>query len=189
MMDTVIKNDNKKDLLLENILNDIYLLPKWEMIKSFSLTEKHLFFHKKILNVNLFRKFSSKHLLEKYCIKAENDNILARMDLKVYKDSVYIINLEINSALNFERLMEFLLQAAIEKALYNTTKKEVVYNFTSNLITGGRIRKLLINNEFIPADNQSSYEKNMFGEIFSIKADSDSLWMKKIRQMPILINK
>jgi len=189
MINTIVKNDNKHKLSVENLLNDIYLLPKWEMIKSFSLTGKRFFFIKEILNVNIFRKFSSKHQIEKYCLKTQDDTMLAAMDLKVYKDSVYIINLNIYSSSNFEQLMESMLQVAVEKALYNTTEKEVVFNLTSGLITGSRIKKVLINNEFTQAENQSSYEKEMFGETFSIKAGNDSVWMKKIRQMPILINK
>ena len=111
------------------------------------------------------------------------------MDLKIYKDSVYIINLDIESQTNFEQLTERLLQVAIEKALYNTTEKEVVMNLTAGLIVKNRIRKALLNNGFTSAENQSSYEKEMFGETFSIRVSEDSNWMRTIKQMPILINK
>ena len=111
------------------------------------------------------------------------------MDLKVYKDSVYIINLSLESHVNFEPLIDKMLQIAIEKALYNTSDKKVVFNLTSGMLIKNKIRKILIANEFKQEENQSSYEKNMFGETFFICIDNSSVWMKKIKQMPILINK
>lgn len=189
MINTLVKNENKHKISVENLLNDIYLLPKWEMIKTFALTQKRFFVGLKSFNVNLFRKFSSKNLLEKYSIRTDDEKVLASMDLKVYKDSVYIINLDVESQVNFEQLLDKLLQVAVEKALYNTSEREVVINLTSGLIVRNRIKKVLINNEFKQEESQSSYEKEMFGETFSIRVDNNSVWMKKIKQMPILINK
>lgn len=189
MLNTLVKENNKHNISIENLLNDVYLLPKWEMIKSFSLTEKRFFFRKKLVNVDLYRKFSSKNQLEKYSIRTEDEKVLANMDLKIYKDSVYIINLDIESQTNFEQLTEKLLQVAVEKALYNTTEKEVVINLTAGLIVKNRIRKILLNNEFIAEENQSSYEKEMFGETYTAKVTGDSSWIKRIKQMSILINK
>ena len=189
MLNTLVKENNKQNISIENLLKDVYLLPKWEMIKSFALTEKRFFFRKRLVNVDLYRKFSAKNQLEKYSIRTEDERILANMDLKIYKDSVYIINLDIESQTNFEQLVERMLQVAVEKALYNTTEKEVVMNLTAGLIVKNRIRKALLNNGFMTAENQSSYEKEMFGETFSIKVSEDSNWLKTIKQMPILINK
>ena len=189
MLNTLIKENNKQNISIENLLKDVYLLPKWEMIKSFALTEKRFFFRKKLVNVDLYRKFSAKNQLEKYSIRTEDERVLANMDLKIYKDSVYIINLDIESQTNFEQLIERLLQVAVEKALYNTTEKEVVINLTAGLIVKNRTRKALLNYGFMTAENQSSYEKEMFGETFSIRVLDDSNWMRIIKQMPILINK
>ena len=189
MLNTLVKENNKQNISIENLLKDVYLLPKWEMIKSFALTEKRFFFRKKLVNIDLYRKFSAKNQLEKYSIRSEDERTLANMDLKIYKDSVYIINLDIESQTNFEQLAERLLQVAVEKALYNTTEKEVVMNLTAGLIVKNRIRKTLLNNGFMTAENQSSYEKEMFGETFSIRVSNDSDWMRIIKQMPILINK
>ena len=189
MLNTLVKENNKQNISIENLLKDVYLLPKWEMIKSFALTEKRFFFRKKLINIDLYRKFSAKNQLEKYSIRSEDERTLANMDLKIYKDSVYIINLDIESQTNFEQLAERLLQVAVEKALYNTTEKEVVMNLTAGLIVKNRIRKTLLNNGFMTAENQSSYEKEMFGETFSIRVSNDSDWMRIIKQMPILINK
>lgn len=189
MINTVINNNNKQKLSLDNILSDVYLLPKWEMIKSFSLMQKKFFIKTRTINVNLFRKFSSKNLLEKYSIRTTDGNNLANMTLKVYKDCVYIIDLDIESNMNFVQITEKLLQVSIEKALYNTTGKEVFINLTSGLLTKNRIKKILLSNDFIQEENQSSYEKDMFGETFSIKTDNNILWGKRIKQSPILINK
>lgn len=188
MLNTLVK-ENKQNISIENLLKDVYLLPRWEMIKSFALTEKKFFFRKRLLNIDLYRKFSAKNQLEKYSIRTEDERVLANMDLKIYKDSVYIINLDIESQTNFEQLVKHLLQVAIEKALYNTTEKEVVMNLTAGLIVKNRIRKVLLNNGFMAAENQSNYEKEMFGETFSIKISNESEWNKTIKQMPILINK
>ena len=188
MINTLVRNNNKI-LTVEKVFNDIYLLPKWEKIKSFSFTKRLMMFKTRSLDVNLFRKFSSKNLLEKYSLRTTNDKILANMDLKIYKDSVYIINLNIQAGMEFEQALSKLLQVAIEKALYNTTEKEVIINLTSGIITKNKIKKVLLNNEFVAEENQSSYEKEMFGESFSIKVDNTSNWYKKIKQMPILINK
>ncbi len=92
-----ILDNNKTKFLSENLLNNIYLMPKWEKIKTFSILQNTLFFKKENYNVDLFRKFSSKNMLEKYLIKSQDNLELANMDLKIYKDCVYIINLNIKN--------------------------------------------------------------------------------------------
>lgn len=191
MINSLIKHENKNNnkVSIDNILNDIYLLPKWEMIKEFTIFDNSFFFIKNSLNLKLYRKFSSKNQLEKYSIRTENDKVLASMDIKVYKDSVYIINLDINSTLHFDKITEKLIQVAAEKALYNTTEQEVVINLTSGIIIKHKIKKYLTNNEFKPEENQSNYEKELFGETFTLKVNKDSKWVKRIKQLPFLINK
>ena len=189
MIDTIIKNDNKNKLSVEDLLNEVYLLPKWEKIKTFSLTQKRFLFGIKSYNVNVFRKFSSKNQLEKYSIRTDDEKVLANMDLKVYKDSVYIINLNIEMQTNSEQLIEKMLQIAIEKALYNTSEKKVIFNLTSGLMLRNKIKKILIANEFQKEEEQSKYEEEMFGETFYYTVENNSSWMKRIKQMPILINK
>ena len=189
MIDTIIKNDNKHKLSVEDLLNEVYLLPKWEKIKTFSLTQKRFLFGLRSFDVNVFRKFSSKNQLEKYSIRTEDEKILANMDLKVYKDSVYIINLNFDSQIKFEPLIDKMLQIAIEKALYNTSERKVIFNLTSGLMLRNKITKILIANEFQKEEEQSRYEKEMFGETFYFTVENNSSWMNKIKQMPILINK
>lgn len=189
MINTILNNNTKQKLSIDNILNDIYLLPKWEMIKSFSLTQKRFFIKAKSISVDLYRKFSSKNLLEKYSLRTKDGISLANMTLKVYKDCLYIIDLDVETNLNFSQITERLLQVAIEKALYNTTNKEVFINITSGLLSKNKIKKDLLLNGFLQETNQTDYEKDMFGETYSIKIDNASDWIKRIKQMPILINK
>ena len=137
----------------------------------------------------MFRKFSSKNLLEKYSIRTKNDKVLASMDLKIYKDSVYIINLNIDAKIHFDPIAKKMVQVAVEKALYNTTEKEVVINIDSGLLVNHRIKKFLINNEFIKEETQSNYEKELFGETYSLKIQNNSIWTQRIKQLSFLINK
>ncbi len=189
MINSLINKDNKSKLSAENLINEIYLLPKWEKIKTFSIIQKKLFFITNSSDFNLYRKFSSKNMLEKYTIKTGDEKVCALMDLKIYKDCVYIINFDIKSLLYFDELAEKLLQTAVEKALYNTTEEEVKINLTQSLIIKSKLKKILIKSEFFPEENQSNYEKNMFGETFCIKVTNNSIWQKKIKQMPVLINR
>ena len=187
MINSILKNDKKEQnlKLVENILNDVYLLPRWEKIKEIALLQRKFFFSYKSVQTSLFRKFSSKNYLEKYAIKDDNANILGNIDLRVYKDSVYIINLNIEQGVDFDQVINILLQVAVEKALYNTTDKQLKINLLFSLL----IRKILIAEDFTAEENQSSYEKNMFGETYVLNIDSSTFWQKKIKQMHFLINK
>ena len=191
MINSLIKHENKNNnrINVDNLLNDVFLLPKWEMIKSFSITEMNFLFKKSTLNLQLYRKFSSKNQLEKYSIRTEDDKVLASMDLRIYKDSVYIINIDMNSKMYFDKIAEKIIQVAVEKALYNTTEQEVVFNLQSGLLQNHRIKKFLCNNEFIVEEAQSEYEKELFGETLVLKLQNNSNWMKRIKQFPFLINK
>lgn len=189
MINSIIKNDKKQNnISVKHILDEVYLFPQWEKIKSFSITKSMFLFKGKVLDLDLYRKFSSKNQLEKYTIKEHDGKIAASMDLRIYKDSVYIINFEINLKNNYEQIAQYLMQVAVEKALYNTTEKEVVINLVSNIINKHRDRKFLINNGFIAEKAQSNYEKELFGETYTLKIENDLVWNKRIKQMPILIN-
>ena len=180
---------SKIDFSLEGLLRDVCLLPKWEMIKSMNITKKKIFVFKSIQEVNLWRKFSSKHLIEKYSLKTLDGKVLGNIDLKVYKDSVYIINLDVKLCNEFNQVIDYLFQVAVEKSLYNTTEKEVKYNMLLPIVLKSKTKKALLNSDFIIEPTQNEYEKEMFGETFSLKADISSYWNKKIKEMPILINK
>ena len=188
MINTIIKPNLKSKHDLDNILDSIYLLPQWEKIKEFSLFEKRFFF-RRAFNVSLFRKFSSKNMLEKYSIRVGEENVIASMDLKVYKDSVYIINIDAYSLNSFEQTITKLVQVAVEKALYNTTDKEVKINLSLPLIKQNKMRRILLSLGFEAELEQSQYEKELFGETFSLKAENSVFWQKQIKQLSILINK
>ena len=178
MINSILKNDKKEQnlKLVENILNDVYLLPRWEKIKEIALLQRKFFFSYKSVQTSLFRKFSSKNYLEKYAIKDDNANILGNIDLRVYKDSVYIINLNIEQGVDFDQVINILLQVAVEKALYNTTDKQLKINLLFPLLIRNKIKKILIAEDFTAEENQSSYEKNMFGETYVLNIDSSTFW-------------
>ncbi len=188
MINTLIRTEQKSKVDIDSIVNSIYLLPQWEKIKEFAVQQKKLFFRKSF-NVNLYRKFSSKNMLEKYSIRLDNDNVLASMDLKVYKDSVYIIDIDISTSSSFEEIVNKLIQVAVEKSLYNTTEKEVKMNLSYSLLKQNKMRRILTSLGFVPEIEQSQYEKELFGETYILKVDSSIFWQKQIKQMPILINK
>ncbi len=188
MINTIIKSDKKEQnvIHINELLNDNYLLPKWERIKKISLTKKRLFSEVQI-EAGLYRKFSAKNNIEKYIIKNEKDITAGTLDLKVYKDSVYIINLTVNSDLNFEQIVNIFIQIAVEKTLYNTTNKIVNINLSYPLHIRNKLKKALINSGFSSEANQSKYEKDLFGETYTLNAAMSSIWQKRIKQKHFLI--
>ena len=188
MLNTLIKNNNKSVKDLDTLFENVYLLPNWEKINQLSLQEKK-WFSTKTYNVDIYRKFSIRNGLEKYSIKTNNETSLASMDLKIYKDNVYIIDIDFTSSALFEKLVLNLLQISAEKALYNTTDKEVKINLSMPLLKRGKMKQILINSDFEMQENQSKYEKEMFGETYSLNVENSIFWQKKIKQSPILINK
>ena len=62
-------------------------------------------------------------------------------------------------------------------------------NLSVDIAKRNKIKKLLMNNGFEPKQDQSEYEKEMFGETFTLAVENNSFWIKRIKQMPILINK
>lgn len=190
MINTLLKSEKKQNTLsLESLLNDIYLLPKWEKIKEVMIAEKKFLFSSKLVRASIFRKFSAKNNVEKYQLKNDCDKTIGSIDLRVYKDSVYIINMSVESGCDFMAAANILFQIAVEKAIYNTTNKEVIINLSFPLLLRNKIRKLIISEDFETEKEQSNYEKNIFGETFSLKAESSLFWQKKIKQLHILINK
>ena len=185
---TLIKTENKSKADLEYLLNSIYLLPNWEKIKDFDFSQR-VFFRLKHLNTHLYRKFSSKNMIEKYAIRTDDDNTIASMDLKVYKDSVYIISIDVDDDLYKNQIIEKLIQISIEKSLYNTTNKEVKINISFPFVKRHKVKHILESFGFTADENQSKYEINMFGETYVINAEKSAFWNQKIKSNRILINK
>lgn len=191
MVNTLIeqKENTKNLLLIESILKEGYLLPKWEKIKNLVILQKRFLLPMKFNKVSLFRKFSSKNNIEKYCIKDKADNTIASVDLRVYKDCVYIINLNIQENNMFIGALNILLQTAAEKALYNTSNKKLNINLSFSSSINNKIKRIIETEDFLSEKEQSSYEKEILGETFTLDVASSSFWQKKIREMHILINK
>lgn len=188
MINTIEKINHKSKPDFDHLLSNIYLLPHWEKIKEFTLQENR-FFMKKAYSVNLFRKFSSKNMLEKYSLRSGDEKVIGLLDLKVYKDSVYIINIDSYSSSWFEEAVRKLIQIAVEKALYHTSNKEVKINLAYSLLKQNKMKRILVSLGFKPESEQSKYEKEMFGETYTLNVEGSEFWQKKIKQMPILINK
>lgn len=174
MVNSAAINDNKQNQVLGNIANDIYFLPNWEIINSFTVKENYFFFFNKIINVNLLRKFVLKSTLEKYSIRTTDNKALANMDIKLYKDCVYIVSLETDINGKSDSALEKLIHTAMEKAFTDTTEKEVLINISPKQKHKRKIKKMLINNGFKIEENQSDYEKNMFGEIYKLYLCADN---------------
>lgn len=190
MTNTITKNDKQEYnlLSLESLLNDVYLLPQWEKIKEVSLAKRKLFSSGKSIQVGLYRKFSSKHNIEKYCLKDSEENLIANIDLRVYKDCVYIINLNVFEQDLFGEALNILLQTAAEKALFNTTEKKLNLNLSFSPILNSKIKKIIVNEDFSVKEDQRNYEKTMFGETWILDVEKSIFWQKKLKQMQILIN-
>ena len=191
MVNTLLEKEEKsKNLLyIESILNDGFLFPKWEKIKNIVLFQKRFFMPARTIKANLLRKFSSKNNIEKYCIKDNDDNRLASIDLRVYKDCVYIINMHVQENNLFAETLNILFQTAAEKALYNTTDKKLKVNLSFSSSLNNKIKKIILGEDFISEKEQSGYEKEIFGETFTLDVSASGFWQKKIKQMHILINK
>ena len=179
----------KVNIKINEILSDSSFFPQWENIKEISVSKRKMFFNVQNLNIDLWRKFSFKNSIEKYSLKTKDGKVLADFDLKVYKDSVYIINLDMKTFSYFNQAMKLLLQVAAEKALYNTTEKLVNINLLMPIIFKKKAKKLLELLGFTSEPEQSNYEKEIFGETYSLKVLDSLSWQKRIKQMPILINK
>ena len=182
----VINNQNQ---VIGSIVNDIYLLPKWEILTYFSIVESKYYFFKKVVKLNILRKFSALNMTEKYSIRTIEGKVIANMDLKTYKDSVYIINLEVLSKKGAFEAIRKLLQISVEKAIYNTTKKFVFHNLPVDDKNVSFIKKILLSNGFKIDENQSQYEKKLLGESYRLCADDCCYFYDDIIQSPILINK
>ena len=122
-------------------------------------------------------------------LKDSKEKLLAKMDVKVYKDSLYIISLQIYTRKFFDQVLLALLQVSVEKSMYNTTKKEVYINIQKSFFKSRRLRKAIIANSFIPLNNQSNYEKELFGEAFQLNISNSPSWLNKIKYFQLLTNK
>ncbi len=189
MINSAAVNGNKQNQSIGNIVNDIYFFPSWEIVSSFTINLNRFFFFHKIINVNLLRKFALKNMLEKYSIRTMDSKTIAGMDIKLYKDCVYIVNLEINMKLAAVSSVEKLLQTAVEQAISETTDKKVLINISPKQKYKNKIKKILKNNGFEIEENQSDYEKQMFGEIYKLHIEVNNCSKNNEEKMHVLVNR
>ncbi len=187
MISIIEKNENNKSLIsIEKLLQNVCSLSEWEKVKDFSISEHEFFFADKIRDISLYRKFSAKNNVEKYLLKDSSDNILAAMDMKIYKDSVYIISLNAELNKSYDKLILLLLRVAVETSLYKTSEGEVYINLSNNFFKNYRLRKIISANDFSADEKQSSYEKRLFGVSFKLKISNSNLWYNRIKQKQML---
>lgn len=187
MTDTLIKNIEVHSSFGRNMPGNVYLLPKWEKVKTVSCSKSSFFFTKKHYNEHLFKKYSLKNRLEKFEVRNDAGSVDAGMDLKVYKDNVYIINLDVSHR-NFNSALIILLQAAAEKAMYNTTDKKVLINLSLPFSLKLKIKKILKHCGYV-ASVQSKYEKELLGEEFVLDLKNTSNLDSLIKSSDYYIDK
>ena len=188
MTNTITKIENNTKQNFELLFNDIYLFPNWEKVGECALTKKRLF-SSKTVELQLYRKFSPKNVIEKYSLRINDSQAVAFMDLKVYKDCVYVINLDSDSHSLFQDAIINLMQIAIEKAVLDTTHKEVRMNLSYPLMKKNKIKRVLKRIGFVEEKEQNQYEKEIFGETMFLKAEISTLWNSNTRQRSFFINK
>ena len=188
MTNTITRIENNTKPNLELLFNDIYLFPNWEKIGDCALTKRR-FFGQKTVNLQLYRKFSSKNVIEKYSLRINDSQTVAFMDVKVYKDCVYVINLDSDSHSLFKDALINLMQIAIEKAVLDTTNKEVRINLSYPFVKKNKIKRVLKGIGFVEEKDQNQYEKEIFGETLFLKAEISTLWTSNSKQRSFIINK
>ena len=160
-------------------------IPLYDFVNVVTIQKKKFFFRSVPQTYNIYKRSSVNHLLEKYKIGFNQDNPVASFLLKIYKDSVYIVDLKINSDVDFGRMLEKIVQIASERALELTTRKEVKVNVASSLFFG----KLDCYRacDFESEEQQTEFEKKSLGEALVLKVVKSAKLMKRIKKNPILI--
>ena len=88
------------------------------------------------------------------------------MDLRIYKDSIYIISLELNKNEKSKGALDALIKTALNRASEGGADKEVFISIMPEQRCRNKIIKQLTYCGFSPDDNQSSCEKRMFGDMY-----------------------
>lgn len=169
MNNSLIIDFNSDKQTSGNVISDIFNLPSWEIVKSVKLKQNSFFLFNKELSVNLLHKLYNKNSIDKYSIRTLDGEMLANIDLKIYKDCVYIVNIEINENKKLFSAVDKLIQTAIDLAFYNTSNKEVIINISSDWQYKRKIKKILLSKKFELEKHQSNYEKQMLGELYILK--------------------
>ena len=158
--------------------------PLYEFVNVVTLRSKRFFFFSVPKTYSVFRRLSANNLIEKYKIGFDESNPVASFLLKIYKDSVYIVDLKINSDVDEKKMLETIVQISSERALELTTRKEVKINVTSSMFSD----KISVykNCGFESVDEQTEFEKKSLGEALILKVVKSSRLMKRIKKNPII---
>ena len=160
-------------------------IPLYDFVNVVTVRKKVFFFRSVPKTYNIYKRSSGNHLIEKYKIGFNQENPVASFLLKIYKDSVYIVDLKITQDGEFTNLLEKVVQIAAERALEMTTRKEVKINVNNSLFFG-RIEKYKAC-DFESVEEQTEFEKKSLGEALCLKVVKSSKLMKRIKKNPILI--
>ena len=158
--------------------------PLYEFVNVVTLQKKKFFFRSVPQTFSVYRRLSANDLIEKYKIGFDENSPVASFLLKIYKDSVYIVDLKINSDVDEKKMLETIVQISSERALELTTRKEVKINVTSSMFTDkvGCYKQC----GFESAEEQTEFEKKSLGEALVLKVVKSSKLMKRIKKNPII---
>ena len=148
-----------------------------EIADEFFITKNKYLFFKQKQYVSLLKTFNERMQMEKYLLRTAEGRIIAGMDLKIYKDSVYIVHLETNSSYAPCILKEF-IHAAVKTAKNSAGAKDVIISIPLKYKYRNILKKILLKNDFLPEEEQGNCEKKLFGETY--KLDSERLLRIKI---------
>lgn len=159
-------------------------VPLYDFVNVITIQKRKFLFRSVPQTYNIYKRSSVNHLLEKYKIGFNQDNPVTTFWLKIYKDSVYIVDLKINSDVDFTQMLENIVQIASERALEMTTRKEVRVNVAPSLFSKVDRYKAC---DFESEEEQTEFEKKSLGEALILKVLKSNKFMKRIKKNPILI--
>jgi|GEM_PF-5485274 len=166
MINLAAINEKTNTNFLRRAAENLYRLPSWEIADTFTISDKKFFFCRKKHRVNLLKNFSERNMLEKYSIRTIEGRTLADMDLRIYKDSIYIISLEMNNNEKSKEALNALIKTALKRAFDGGADKDVFISIMPEQHCRNALIKQLINIGFAPDESQNSCEKRMFGDMY-----------------------
>lgn len=166
MINSAAINEKADANSLRRAAENLYRLPSWEIADTFTISDKKFFFCTKKHRVNLLKNFSERNMLEKYSIRTIEGRILAEMDLRIYKDSIYIISLEINKNEKSKEALRSLIKTALNRASDDGADKDVFISIMPEQNCRSIVIKQLAACGFSLDETQSSCEKRMFGDMY-----------------------
>lgn len=162
-------------------------VPFCKFLNVITLHKRNFLFKTKPVTLNLYKKFTLNKFLEKYTIGFNEHQPEVAFLLKIYKDSIFIVDLKVKQKSKYIDLIDAIVQIASERALADTIRKEVKINIKSSVSLFKNDISAFKRLDFISQDNQTQFEKKFLGEALELKVVKSSTLMKKIKKSPILI--